>query len=231
MLTQEGQDAIWKHFQGERKETFDLSYPRLRYFAEKCPPRTRVLNVGVGSGYLEKILTDRDVEVYALDPCEESIARLRADLRMDGRAQRGYSHDIPFAAGCFDKVIMTEVLEHLPDDALGPTLSEVRRVLKAGGEFVGTVPYRESLPDNEVICPHCHERFHRWGHLQTFDAGSLGDLLRGQGFVIDKLHPRSFPDFRRPGVKPLIKAAFRYVLGRMGEPLIGPNLYFVARSP
>lgn len=230
MLKQAEQDHIWKHYQNLARNTFDLSYPRLRFLAERCVPGTRVLNIGVGSGYLEKLLADRGVEVCALDPCGESITRLQVELNMGERAKHGYSQDIPFSVGHFDKVIMTEVLEHLPDDVLHATLDEVRRVLKPGGEFVGTVPYREDLKANEVVCPHCQAQFHRWGHQQSFDATSLGRLLKQHGFCVERIYPRSFPDFRRPGLKLLAKAVFRYVLGRMGEPLVSPSLYFIAHA-
>jgi len=207
-----------------------LSYPRLQFLAERCPPKMRVLNIGVGSGYLEKMLIKRGVEVCSLDPCEESIARLQVELNMGEQARQGYSYKIPFDAGSFDRVIMTEVLEHLSDEALYATLDEVQRVLKPGGEFTGTVSYREDLHDNEVLCPYCKAQFHRWGHHQSFDVASLGNLLKQHGFFVKRIYPRSFPDFRRPGLRYFIKAVFRYVLGRMGESLIGPNLYFVAST-
>jgi hypothetical protein len=126
---------------------------------------------------------------------------------------------------------MTEVLEHLPADVMHATLEEVRRVLRPKGEFTGTVPYREDLAANDVICPRCQFQFHRWGHAQRFDVTSLGDALKAHGFHVERLHPRAFPDFRRRGAGLFLKAAFRYVLGRLGEPLVGPNLYFVARRP
>lgn len=146
---------------------------------------------------------------------------------MGGRARQGYSQNIPFDTGHFDKVIMTEVLEHLPNDVLNATLNEVKRVLKLGGEFTGTVPYREKLQDSEVFCPHCQAHFHRWGHHQSFDSVSLGALLQQHGFRVKTMHPRSFPDFRRHGLRNLLKSVVRYVLGRMGAPLVGPTLYFV----
>lgn len=230
MLTQQEQDNIWQYYQNQARQSFDSSYPRLRYLAESCRSGERVLNIGVGSGYLEKLLVERGVEVYSLDPCQETILRLSRELNLGGNAQQGYCHDIPFEPGYFDKVIMTEVLEHLSEDVIHPTVEEIRRVLKPGGKFTGTVPFRENLQENEVVCPRCQTQFHRWGHLGSFDSDSLGSLLRGHGFRVDRLYPRSFPDFRRPGFKLFIKAVFRYVLGRMGEPLVGPNLYFVARS-
>jgi len=230
MLDQEQQDNIWKHFQNHARDSFDLSYSRLRFLAERCTSQTRVLNIGVGSGGLEKLLSDMDVDVHSLDPCKDSIEMLKDELNMGERAMCGYSQNIPFNDEYFDKVIMTEVIEHLPDGILHGTLDEVKRVLKRGGEFTGTVPYRENLGDNVVICPHCQEQYHRWGHQQSFDVATLGSLLGEHQFIVDKLYPRSFPDFRRPGVKPFIKSLFRYALGRMGEPLVGPNLYFITRS-
>ena len=229
MLGQGEQDNIWIHFQNNAISSFDLSYPRLRFLVEQCPLGTRVLNIGVGSGYLEKLLVDRGVEVYSLDPCGESIERLRNELSMGDRARQGYSSNMPFEKGYFDKVIMTEVMEHLPVDTLSVTLEEVRRVLKLGGEFTGTVPYREDLQASEVLCPNCKSQFHRWGHIQSFDTESFGDLLKHHGFYIKRLYPRSFPDFRRRGLKLFIKGIFRYVLGRMGEQLVSPNLYFIAK--
>ena len=230
MLDQAQQDILWKHIQSNARDLFDSSYPRLRYLVKYCRPRSRVLNIGVGSGELEKMLIKRGVEVWSLDPCAETIARLQDDLAMGDRAAQGYSQAIPFQDQHFDKVIMTEVLEHLPDDILDATLDEVYRVLKSGGIFTGTVPYRENLRDNEAVCPNCQLQFHRWGHQQSFDKVSLVDLLIKHGFNIDKLYPCSFPDFRRRGVKLFIKSIFRYVLGRMGEGLVGPNLYFISKK-
>ncbi|MFA4933763.1 MAG: class I SAM-dependent methyltransferase [Candidatus Omnitrophota bacterium] len=229
MISQKEQDLIWYHYQNNAKGIFDLSYPRLRFLAKLCPKKMRVLNIGVGSGHLEKMLIERGVDVYSLDPCQESITKLQTALKMGNQAKQGYSYSVPFGAGIFDKVIMTEVLEHLPNDALHATLDEVRRVLKPKGEFTGTVPYREVLTDSEVLCPHCKAQFHRWGHLQSFDLSSLKSLLKEHNFYVICIYPRSFPDFKRRGIKYFIKAVFRYILGRMGEPLVGPNLYFIAR--
>lgn len=231
MLKQAEQDQIWKHFQNQARETFDLSFTRLRFLAKRCLPGTRVLNIGVGSGDLERLLVAREVEVYSLDPCAESVTRLQAELKMgEERAKQGYSQAIPFDTGYFDKVIMTEVLEHLVEDVYHATLDEVRRVLKPGGEFTGTVPYCEKLQASEVVCPHCHAQFHRWGHHQAFDVDSLGDSFIRHGFRIVRMYPRCFPDYRRHGFRNLLRAVFRDMLGRMGEQLVGPNLYFVTTT-
>lgn len=86
---------------------------------------------------------------------------------------------------------MSEVLEHLTDDVLERTIVEVHRVLVAEGHFIGTVPARENLIDQATVCPCCGKKFHRWGHLQTFDPQRLRDLL-GQLFVLKYLTERTF---------------------------------------
>lgn len=231
MLEQTEQDQIWKHFQSEKgRGSFDLSFPRLLFLAKRCLPGSRVLTIGVGSGDLEMLLVARGVEVHFLDPCAESIERLQSELQIEeGRGKQGYSQSIPFDSGYFDKVIMTEVLEHLPEDIFHTTLDEVRRVLKPGGEFTGTVPYREKLQESEVLCPLCHALFHRWGHQLSFDTASLNESFKQHGFRVVRMYPRCFVVYRRAGFKNFLRAIFREILGRMGEPVVCPNLYFIVR--
>ena len=47
-------------------------------------------------------------------------------------------HRLPFADGDFDRVITSEVLEHIQDDVAA--IAELHRVLKPGGTFAATVP-------------------------------------------------------------------------------------------
>lgn len=229
-ISQFDSDRLWNHYQNQARDSFDSSYSRLQFLAKRCQRESNVLNIGVGSGYLEALLIKGGVNVYSLDPSDLTVKRLNEELGMGSRAMKGYCHAIPFPDEFFDCVIMTEVLEHIPKEAIDASLSEVRRVLKArGGRFIGTVPYREVLRDNEVYCPSCHIQFHRWGHLHSFDVSTLGRLLEQSGFTVDKLYPRTFPDFSRPGIRLFLRAVFRYVLGRIGEPLVAPNLYFSVR--
>ena len=232
MLTQSQQDNLWEHLQNLQSQSrthFDLSYPRLRFLAAKCEPGARVLTIGVGNGYLETLLAERRVDLHCLDPSGGTIERVRRELGIGMRAQRGYGQRIPFESDVFDKVIMTEVLEHLTTEVLHATLDEVRRVLKPGGKLIGTVPYREDLVANEVICPHCSNTFRRWGHEQSFDRASLKQLLVEHRFEIERLYPRAFSDFRRWRPRLLLRAIFRHVLGLLGEQIVGPNLYFCVR--
>jgi SAM-dependent methyltransferase len=57
----------------------------------------------------------------------------------------GNGVSLPFADGAFDKVLMLEVIEHFPSDAVGGLLGEIRRVLRPGGGLVLSTPRRRAL--------------------------------------------------------------------------------------
>lgn len=169
------QDAIWDYFQNDAVDSFKGSIARLDYLLRKIPPKSVILNVGVGSGYFEKMALEFGHDVYCLDPSARAIENLRGILCQKARV--GYSQSMPFETGLFDVVIMSEVLEHLTNEVLTNTLSEVSRVLKSGGIFLGTVPADENLREQHVVCPDCGRQFHRWGHVQSFNMKRVQRLL------------------------------------------------------
>lgn len=224
------QDRIWNHYQVHDLGQFDLSYPRLDFLASCFKRGQCILNIGVGNGYLEEQLVMRGIDVRVLDPSQKTLVALRERIPLEDKGCVGYCQAMPFTSGYLDGVIMTEVLEHLTDDALKQTLKEVYRVLKHAGVFIGTVPYREDITAHQVICPSCHSIFHRWGHHQSFDREKMTNLLQAAEFRIIKAYPRAFPDWQRKNIKFLLKATGRYILGRLGESIVSPNLYFKAQK-
>jgi SAM-dependent methyltransferase len=223
------QSAIWDHFQNEGVASFSGAAPRLRWLAAQVGRGEKVMNIGIGNGDFERAAALRGATVYTLDPSARAVERIRDELALGDRALIGRSEAIPLADGVLDVVVMSEVLEHLGDAELAATLTEVARVLRPGGRFLGTVPANEDMVGNEVVCPGCHTKFHRWGHVRGFDKSSLGMTLTGGGFVGVGTHTRAFPDFRRRGAR--IRSAVRFVLGRLGQGVAHPNLVFVARKP
>jgi SAM-dependent methyltransferase len=173
VLRQSDQDKLWDYFQNEGVSSFDASRARMEFLVERLASDSVVLNIGVGNGVLEALAIAKGVDMWALDPGERAIARLREQLGLASKAQVGYSQAIPFGAAAFDVVIMSEVLEHLKPEVFAATLAEVKRVLKDDGRLIGTVPARENLTDSETVCPHCGHHFHRWGHEQSFDESQL----------------------------------------------------------
>ena len=225
------QTKIWEHFQNEDGigDPFANALPRYEFLAQRTTPGMSVLNIGVGRGRLEDVLRQKGVVVSCLDPSEKAIDSVRKQCELGNRAQVGFSQNIPFPDSQFDVVIMTEVLEHLTDDVLNATLGEVKRVLKPRGRFIGTVPANENLIDSRVMCPHCGESFHRWGHLQSFSQRRLTQLLLANNFVVLRNELRAFVAWHRKGFNNFIKSSIRYVLGRRGSSIANPNIFFEAR--
>ena len=223
------QEKIWAYFQNEGVASFEAALPRYRHLLKSLRNNTRtparVLNIGVGSGKLEGLLMEAGYSVAALDPDANAISKL-VSTGIDART--GVAEHLPFQDSSFDAVIASEVLEHLEADNCHQAISEIRRVLKPGGCFIGTVPYQEHLADNLTICPHCGERFHRWGHRQTFDKTQLVAMFV-DGFELVRLSRRAFVVW---GGRPmrLFKSTFRWLLGRMGEQIASPHFYFECRK-
>jgi SAM-dependent methyltransferase len=87
---------------------------------------------------------------------------------------------MPFEDGAFATVLCTEVLEHVPDTA--KAISEIRRVLKPGGTFIGSTPAKSPVWRLRFLsstCPH-DEPFHN-----EYTTEELRAML--DGFEIVKL--------------------------------------------
>jgi len=102
-------------------------------------PGERVLECGCGLGFLlELVARAAECDLHGLDV---SPGRLRATARVLDRRAALIVADaawLPYRDGGFDKVILSEVLEHLLDDSAA--LREVYRVLRTEGVVAITVP-------------------------------------------------------------------------------------------
>src|SRR5204863_5941238 len=81
---------------------------------------------------------------------------------------------LPLADRSVDTLMMIEVLEHVPDEAIGPLLEEVRRVVRTN--VLVTVPDCGDVSRMREVGVTC-EHFLASDHVQFFTASSLGALL------------------------------------------------------
>lgn len=126
-------------------------------------------------------------------------------------------------------MVASEVIEHIREEPLNKALPEIARVLKPGGIFLGTVPSRERLEDQVVVCPHCESRFHRWGHVQSFDAHKQRSLLNRQ-FNSVTVRERCFVSWKHLNWKGRISGAIILGLSKLGVHGSNENLVFVAKK-
>ena len=138
------------HRRRSRRRSVGKAYDMAIEVADLIPPDTRLLDVGCGNGYiahhLNALLTKR---VTGVDFGEASKARIKY-LSYDGKR-------LPVSDGSYDGVLLSYVLHHVQDIHLA--LSEVRRVVRAGGFVVIYEDIPKNLWDN-VPCG-LHDRMWR----------------------------------------------------------------------
>jgi SAM-dependent methyltransferase len=224
------QKLIWQHFQNTDHDSFAAAYPRLNFLLNRISQHhsagaPAVLNIGVGGGYFEQQAKGRGWRISAVDPDEQAIARL-FEKGID--AHVGTLRALPIPDQSMDFVVVSEVLEHLPAEELPTALSEIHRVLKPGGHFLGTVPHAEVLSDQQTVCPHCGALFHRWGHSQSFTIAQMRAVL-SERFKVQRVARSAFVSLRR-GPFGFVKGLLRKALAKMGEPIAQGNIWWIARK-
>jgi SAM-dependent methyltransferase len=224
-MDSDAQKRIWDHWQGAKPESFGHSTARLRWLAARVSGR--VLNVGIGNGEFERAALEHGAQVHSLDPSPSAVETIRERLDLGDRARCGSAAKIPWPDRSFDRVVVSEVLEHLDPDTLERALAEFERVLDRGGRLLGTVPARENLDEQRVLCPYCDREFHRWGHERSFDPAGLAALLERR-FRVVSVGERVFVTWAALNWKGRLAAAARIGMKALGAGVSNANLVFVA---
>jgi ubiquinone/menaquinone biosynthesis C-methylase UbiE len=87
----------------------------------------------------------------------------------------GSAQALPFQEGSFDKIILNEVLEHVPDAE--KVLSELSRVARPGALIFATSPnaFEELLP---IFRPHARKVDRVEGHVRRYSIKTLTEAVR-----------------------------------------------------
>ncbi len=146
-------------------------------------PDELLLDVGAGTGRHAREGVARGARVVAVDLDADSLRQADASLDEALSARRHLclradALRLPFADASIDRLVISEVLEHIPDD--GGALAEAWRVLRPGGRMAVTVP--RWLP--ERICWALSREYHDFpgGHVRIYRGDELEARVRDAGF-------------------------------------------------
>lgn len=166
--------------------------------------KEKVLEIGCGRGFYLKTLKSiwPDLEITGVDLNRKYLKRAKefiGDLRVN--LKEANATKLPFADKTFDRIIASEVLEHILEDE--KAISEMYRVLKPGGIALITVPNKNYPfcwdPANWVL-----ERVFSWhipsniwwlagiwaDHVRLYDEKELRDKMEEKDktrFKIEKI--------------------------------------------
>jgi SAM-dependent methyltransferase len=237
----EVEDAHW--WFASRRTIVDHILDRL-----DLPGDAAILEPGCGTGGNFAMLARRG-QLFALDADESAVGFARA--RGLAQVERGALPDqIPFGDRRFDLIIMTDVLEHLDDEA--GALRALRSRLCPGGWLLMTVPAMSWLWSDHDVTHH---------HRRRYGANELHTLVRAAGLDVTYLSYYNFmlfpiiagarilqrlPQRNRvevngrhdlampsPSINAILQRIFsseRHLIGRARVPL-GVSLIVVARAP
>ncbi len=152
----------------------------------------RMLDLGCGFGRHAYEAMRRGASVVACDLGRAELAQVHAvyaGMQESGELPEGVSCQsvngdatkLPFPDAAFDRVLASEVLEHIPDDTAA--FAELARVLRPGGTLAVTVPAYLA----ERVCWTISAEYHApavvGGHVRIYRKREIERKLRHAGLI------------------------------------------------
>jgi len=154
-------------------------------------PGDTLLDLGCGFGRHAFEAARRGAAVVALDAGDDEVAGVRATFgamvdageldpaTVQAGAVQGDALHLPFPDASFDRVIASEVLEHIPDDVTA--MCELARVLRPGGTMAVTVPRCGPELVNWILSDAYHDV--PGGHVRIYRRSMLEMRLSSAGLT------------------------------------------------
>jgi len=169
----------------------------VRYQQLGLRPGDLFLDAGAGFGRHAFEAARLGARVVALDYAADEVLGTRAtfggmvdagEIPLDRYVGvlRGDATKLPFASNSFDRVVTSEVLEHIQDDV--SAIAELARVVKPGGTLGVTVPSWWPEKINWMLSDEYHAPKSVGGHVRIYSLTELKAKLRSAGLTVYGSH-------------------------------------------
>lgn len=155
---------------GMTKDRVRTAYQFLSRNAQK------VLDIGAGNGFIEELLSQRDIKIYGNDISSVSVNNLKS--RFKGEFRKESLYRMKYSRNSFDAVFALEVLEHVPPSKIFNLLKKIKKILRKNGSFILSVPTNEGLEKMKN---------NPSGHVRTYTENLIRAELGVAGFKVIKL--------------------------------------------
>lgn len=108
---------------------------------EKHVTAGAVLDIGCSFGWFLDAAAERGWQTFGIEPSDVAVRHVQS--RSKHEVKHGLFPETSFGERRFEAVVLTDVLEHLPDPVT--TLAQIAQVLKPGGVLGVRVPNQEGL--------------------------------------------------------------------------------------
>lgn len=214
--------SLWDrlNFESEfRPYSNPSAYDKLKIVAKLIPNGCKtILNIGVGSANLEKLVLvgKKEIKWVGVDISSEA-ARRAQEIFPTARFHNSSILKTSLKNNGFCTAIAMEVLEHIKPSEIFSTLKKIRGLLKKGGTLIVTVPINEDL-ENLV-----NSGKNSNAHLRIYTKDLIEAELKIAGFRVIKM--LKIYAFRRQYA---LKKVIVTILPWLREP---NNLVIIAQKP
>jgi ubiquinone/menaquinone biosynthesis C-methylase UbiE len=178
--------AVYSHLANRTFSLYWQARQKIVFAGLELQSADRVLEIGCGAGPWTSYIAPRVQSMTALDVAARSLTLARR-WKSPRRPHAPTAHvafvqtsavSLPFDSAAFTKLLLVDVLEHIPDDA--SALREAARVLAPGGVLVLTT----------LLCdrPAYLRRMQFPDHAREYTLGRLLSLLADAGLVARRVH-------------------------------------------
>ncbi len=146
----------------------------------------KILDVGCGGAPMSLYFADKGMHVKGIDLSNKAISENKKAKEYFGFDNLEFACEdfMNYAdSAIYDVVMMTEVLEHIPDDKA--SLEKINALLKEDGFLLMSVPSSNAPLHKKYLKKYGKDPFdERVGHLRRYDAVQIFNLLYETGFEL-----------------------------------------------